>query len=67
MPHLRGLTDAEQKALIHKIRNDARKRASTGQENLEDLYKEIANKTIEKKLATVSEEARYEVKNRYRH
>ena len=66
MPILAGLTADEQRALVHKIRNEARANAAPGQENLGRLYDDIINRTLEKKLAATSEEANYNLKNRYR-
>lgn len=66
MPHLRGLTEEEQRAFIHKLQNGATKNCVPGDENLEGLYTDIVNRTLEKELAKVSEEENYNLKNRYR-
>ena len=66
MPHLRGLTEEEQRAFIHKLENDATKNSAPGQENLEGLYNSIVSRSFEKELAKVSEEENYNMKNRYR-
>ena len=66
MPHLRGLTEEEQRSFIHKIQNDSRKNSTPGQENCDEIYEDIVNRTFEKKLAQVSEEENYNKKNRYR-
>lgn len=66
MPHLRGLTEEEQRAFIHKLQNDARKNAAPGEENMEQLYTSMINRSLEKELAKVSEEENYNLKNRYR-
>lgn len=61
---LRNLDEEEQRALIHKIRNSNRK-LSNPQENL--FYDQLLSQTLEKKLAQISEEENYNIKNRYRH
>ncbi len=63
MPVLRHLTRDEMDALIHKIKNSGRKHGDefTGPE----LYN-MVHKTVEKKLAKISEEENYNSKNRYR-
>jgi hypothetical protein len=68
MPVLAGLTEDEQRALIHLIEN-SRSKASLGEEDLEDVYDDvfIHQKHLEEKTAKVSEEANFELKNVYRH
>jgi hypothetical protein len=63
MPLLRNLTEDEQRALIHKIKNSNRKFGNPD-EGL--FYDEIISKNLEKKLASLSEEENYNLKNRYR-
>ena len=49
--------------MIHKIRNEGR---SLSDGFNEDLISEMVSKTVEKKLAKISEEENYLNKNRYR-
>lgn len=68
MPILSALTPTEQRALIHKIQN-ARGRAEPGEEDAEDLYEHMVvhSAVIDEKLAKISEEENFNLKNRYRH
>ena len=66
MPVLAGLTKDEQRALLHKISNESSSSAVAGQEKLETIYDNIVGKTLETELAKASEEANYDMKNRYR-
>ena len=63
MPLFRGLSQEETRSLIHKIRNEGR---SLSDGFNEDLISEMVSKTVEKKLAKISEEENYLNKNRYR-
>jgi hypothetical protein len=63
MPFLRGLTPAEQEALLHKVRNSNR---SLGDSSSGDIFDEMTFQTIETKLAKLSEEENFNSKNRYR-
>jgi hypothetical protein len=63
MPLLRGLTPAEQEALIHKIRNSNR---SLGDSVTGTLLQDMSSNRLEAKLAKLSEEENFNSKNRYR-
>ena len=67
MPLLQGLTLEEMRALMHKLKNDSRKNAIPGQENLESMYDQTVDRTLEKELAKKSEKENYDLKNYYRH
>lgn len=68
MSVLSDLTPEEQRALVHKLAN-RRGQADAGEEDLEDLYDYMMERCplIERRLAKLSEEERYALKNRYRH
>lgn len=68
MPLLSNLTPQEQRALIHKIQN-ARGQCEQGEEDNEDLFEQLIvhSQMMDEKLARISEEENYNLKNRYRH
>ena len=68
MPVLASLTPLEQRTLLHKIQN-ARSQAEPGEEDLEDLYEQLIEGygLLDEKLAKISEEENFNLKNRYRH
>jgi len=61
MPLMNGLNDEEKDALIHKIENS--KRSSIQEQILESETSD----EFERKLAKISEEENYNMKNWYRH
>ena len=63
MPVLRNLSEEEQRILLHKIRNGARRGNDIMSESLLD---EMAFQRVEKMLAQLSEEENFNMKNRYR-
>lgn len=63
MPLLNGLTKDEQEALIHKLRNSGSK---NGDKFTDILVSGMVNKNLEEKLAKLSEDENFNVKNRYR-
>lgn len=63
MPVLSGLTQSEQEALLHKLRNSGR---TLGDDFSNDILDEMTLQTIEEKLAKLSEEENFNSKNRYR-
>ena len=67
MPHLAGLTKDEMRALLHKLMNDSSKNAKAGEAGLDQHLDTVVNRTLEQKLAKVSEQENYNVKNNYRH
>lgn len=67
MPHLAGLTKDEMRALLHKLMNDSSKDAKAGEAGLQQHLDTVVNRTLEQKLAKVSEQENYNVKNNYRH
>ena len=67
MPHLAGLTKDEMRALLHKLMNDSSKDAKAGEAGLDQHLDTVVNRTLEQKLAKVSEQENYNVKNNYRH
>ncbi len=62
MPMLRNLTPDEYDTFIHLVKNKGRSLGSTNN----DLLDEMTMKTVEEKLAKISEEENYNSKNRYR-
>jgi hypothetical protein len=64
MPMLRHLSADEQRALIHKIRNSNRK---VGDPNATLYLDVMVSDDLETKLAKISEDENYALKNRYRH
>jgi hypothetical protein len=67
MPLLAGLSNHEMDTLIHKMQNDRRSGAPAGEEAREAIYKQAASDELEVKLAKLSEEENYNMKNWYRH
>ena len=65
MPVLRNLTEEEQRALIHKLRNSGRGEFGVDL-NTNEILDEMVFQNIEKKMAKMSEEENYNSKNRYR-
>ena len=63
MPLLRGLTKDEMDAFLHKVRNTGRDIIDEG---TSDILNEMTFNTIEQKLAKISEEENFNLKNRYR-
>lgn len=63
MPLLRGLNEIEVETLLHKIRNSNRQ---LGDDVTNELLTQQVNKTVEEKLAEISEDANFMNKNRYR-
>lgn len=59
MPLLAGLTAHEMDTLVHKIKNES----TSG----EQLLHTICNNEAEEKLAKLSEEENFNLKNHYRH
>ena len=55
------------RALLHKLMNDSSKNAKAGEAGLDQHLDSVVNRTMEKKLAKVSEQENYNVKNNYRH
>lgn len=68
MPVLADLSPVEQRALIHKLDN-RRSDAEAGEEDQEDLYEFLIEQgpAMEERLAKISEDERFALKNRYRH
>ena len=66
MPVLSYLNEEEQRALIHYLQNNERSKQPAGRERDPELYDDIVSKDVEKKLAQISEEENYMLKNRYR-
>lgn len=64
MPALRGLTTEEMRALYHKLQNDSRR---FGAEHEDEIFDDMISGREEKRLAKLSEEENYQLKNRYRH
>lgn len=67
-PVLAQLNPREQRELLHLI-NNSRGRSGEGQEEFEDIYTYLIDvcPQIETKMAEVSEEENFNLKNRYRH
>lgn len=65
---LAHLTPREQRELVHLLSN-GRGRGGEGQESFEDIYTHLLEEVpaIEKRMAEVSEEENFNLKNRYRH
>lgn len=68
MPVLSSLSALEQRTLMHKIQN-ARSLAEPGEEDEEDLFEQLIVQApmVEEKMAKISEEENFNLKNRYRH
>lgn len=64
MPVIRGLTGDEMRALVHKMQNESRR---FGAEHEDEIFDDMISGKVEKRLAKLSEEENYQVKNRYRH
>lgn len=64
MPMLKNLNADEQRALIHKLRNSNRKIEDPNSGFLLDI---LVSDELETKLAKISEDENYALKNRYRH
>lgn len=61
---LRGLNEEETRTLLHKLTNTGRSATAT---NSELYLTNTLSKDIETKLAKLSEDENYNLKNRYRH
>jgi hypothetical protein len=57
MPALRNLTEEEARIFAHKIRNSPQ----------DPIIKSLMSKEVEIKLAKLSEDENFNLKNRYRH
>lgn len=64
MPALKGLTRDEMRALYHKLQNDSRR---FGAEHEDEIFDDMISGREEQRLAKLSEEENYQLKNRYRH
>lgn len=67
MPLLAHLNAEEQRTLIHHLKNKGRASATPGKEGEDDMFTMITSNEVETKLAKLSEEENYAMKNRYRH
>lgn len=68
MKILPNLTVEDQRALLHKLHNE-RAKAEFGEEDNEDLMEYLIehNPMVDQKMAQISEEENFNMKNRYRH
>jgi hypothetical protein len=67
MGTLSGLNAADQRALIHLIKNKGASQIADGQELSEQLMNEVTSEGFLKELAEISETENFVLKNRYKH